>query len=149
MGSDAIAREPAAIAGIATAAEVTYSAMTLWTHCSLHHATAFFTRGKKVDESADSITHNNTNDIVNKNLCAKLVLNEDSDNKSIFRVIPNANGERYKPLFTDRKYVNQPPGKQKRSIIPRNRKKPRLGRVLRAETKKQNRSIINPFQCNN
>ena len=57
-GSDAIARGPAAIAGIATAAEGTYSAMKLWTHRALHHATAFFTRDKKVDELADSITHN-------------------------------------------------------------------------------------------
>ena len=122
-GSDAIARGPAAIAGIATAAEGTYSAMKLWTHRALHHATAFFTRGKKVDESADSITHNKTNDILNKNICAKLVLNEDSDNKSIIRVIPNANGERYKPLFTECKYLNQLPDKQKRSIIPRKRKK--------------------------
>ena len=117
-GSDAIARGPAAIAGIATAAEGTYSAMKLWTHRALHHATAFFTRGKKVDESADSITHNKGNDIVNENICAKLVLNEDSDNKSIIRVIPNANNERYKPLFTDSKYLNQPPGKRKRSFIP-------------------------------
>ena len=66
----------------------------------------------------------------------KLVLNEDSDNKSIIRVIPNANGERYKPLFTDFKYLNQLPDKQKRSIIPRKRKKSRLGRVVHADAKR-------------
>ena len=166
-GSDAIAREPAAIAAIATAAEGTYSALKLWTHNALHHATEFFTRGKKADESEDLITHNKTNDTVNKNICAKLLLNEDllsegedqkrhgtlrivcgsiecrdslefsyPDSKSVIRVIPNANGERYKPLFTDFKYLNQLPDKQKRSIIPRKRKKSRYGRVVRPDAKR-------------
>ena len=166
-GSDAIARGPAAIAGIATAAEGAYAAMKLWTHRALYHATAFFTRGKKADESEESIKHNKTNDTVNKNICAKLLLNEDllsegedqkrhgtlrivcgsiecrdslefsyPDSRGVIRVITNANGERYKPLFTDFKYLNQLPDKQKRSIIPRKRKKSRLGRVVRPDAKR-------------
>ena len=47
-GSDAIAREPAAIAAIATAAEGTYSALKLWTHNALHHATEFLPVAKKL-----------------------------------------------------------------------------------------------------
>ena len=127
----------------------------------------FLPVAKKLMSQQIQLHTKKTNDTVNKNICAKLLLNEDllsegedqkrhgtlrivcgsiecrnslefsyPDSKSVIRVIPNANGERYKPLFTDCKYLNRPPDKQKISIIPRKRKKPRLGRVVRADTKR-------------